>query len=261
MKRILGRKQNLTEESESQWRNVINNIEKYVSRDEVEIATAVARQRIKSIIKGLNAAYSWSGGKDSLVIADLCQSIGVTKCQCFFTDLEYPAWRKFIEENKPNDCDMIKIPIDLNYLANHEEMIFAKGRFFQEWNRQIRQVPLLKLLHNTDINVIVLGHRTIDGNVCGKNGIRFKAANKILFSPIYDWNHELLLAYMHYHNISLPFIYRWRRGFYQGTHCWAERKVKNVEEGYNEVYNIDSSIIIRAAEKIPSAKSFLEGLK
>lgn len=154
MKRILGRKQNLTEESEPQWWNVINHIEKYVSRDEVEIAASLARQKIKSISKECNVAYSWSGGKDSLVIADLCQSIGIKKCQCFFTDLEYPAWRKFIEENKPDGCEMIKIPIDLHYLANHEEMIFAKGRFFQEWNRQIRQIPLLKLLNHTDVNVI-----------------------------------------------------------------------------------------------------------
>ena len=261
MKRVLGRKQSMKPEDEALWWRVIDNIENYVTKREVDDAAVEALDRIKTMTSGKNAAFAWSGGKDSLVIADLCKKLNITRCRCFYTDVEYPAWQKYLEENKPTCCEMIKIPIDLNYLAKHEKIVLNEVRINQVWNKRIRQEPLLKWLHNSDVNVILLGHRAIDGNVCGKGGIRQKAANKFLFSPIHDWSHELLFAYLHYNNIELPFIYRWYRGFYQGTHCWAERTTGTVEEGYREVFSIDSSIVYKAAEFLPTAKKFLEDLK
>ena len=63
---------------------------------------------------------------------------------------------------------------------------------------------------------------------------------------------------MHYNKIDLPLIYKWRKGFYNGTHIWAERKVESIREGYAEVYEIEPQIVIDAAEVLPSAKEFLK---
>ena len=60
--------------------------------------------------------------------------------------------------------------------------------------------------------------------------MRFPKYGGMLYSPIYDWSHELLFAYLHYNQISLPFIYKWERGFYYGTHLWVER------DSWEEVY-------------------------
>ena len=107
---------------------------------------------------------------------------------------------------------------------------------------------------------MILGHRTIDGNVCGKDGVRVQRQGGILLAPIFDWTHELLFAYLHYNKIELPFVYKWPRGFRHGTHNWAERSMDDIDEGYREVYKIDPSVVIQAAEKLPSARKFLEEL-
>ena len=73
------------------------------------------------------ASYSWSGGKDSLVIAELCQSVGIYKCQCFFTELEFPVWKKFLFENAPAGCEFVNVGFGLDYLVEHPEMIFPRG--------------------------------------------------------------------------------------------------------------------------------------
>ena len=261
MKKVLGRKQSMKPADEKVWWNVINHIEEYVSEEEVARATDIARARILKMTSGKKAAYTWSGGKDSLVISDLCQSVGITACQCFYTGLEFPAWKKFLFENAPADCEMIYVDFDLDFLAQHPEMIFANGRISQIWNRKIQQEHLLKYLHNESLDVVIIGHRTIDGNICGKDGVRIQRQGGILYAPIFDWSHELLFAYLHYNKIELPFMYKWVRGFRHGTHNWAERSTPTVDEGYREVYAIDPSIVIQAAEKLPSARQFLEEMK
>lgn len=255
---MLERKQSMKPESEIKWWNVINNIEDYVSRNEVATATAEALGRIKAATTNKKAAYAWSGGKDSLVIGDLCRKAGITKSFCLITELEYPAWSKFLHENKPPDCEMINVGFDLDFLANHQELLFAKGRPAQFWNKQIQAKHIEQYLANNDIDIVILGRRKIDGNSCGRDGFITKRGGKMTCSPIYDWCHELLFAYLHYNAIALPEIYRWRRGFYNGTHLWVDQAEGDFEQGCREVYEIDPSILLKAAEKIPAVKEWLE---
>lgn len=254
MKKVLGRKQSMTEADEIKWWNVINHIEDYVSFEEVKQVTQIAYARILNLTRDKKAAYCWSGGKDSLVISELCRNLGIYDCQCFLTDLEFPDWKNFLLTNAPSNCEFIDTGFDLNFLAEHTELLFAEGKLEQFWNKNIRQKFLKKYIHDKNLEVLILGRRIIDGNVCGKDGILRQSKSGIVYSPIYDWSHELLFAFLHYNNIPIPFIYKWRRGFYFGTHLWCERY------SYNEVYEIDPSVVIKAAEKIPSAKAFLESL-
>lgn len=254
MKKVLGRKQSMKPADEQLWWNVINHIEDYVSREESARATDIARARILKMTNGKKAAYAWSGGKDSLVISDLCRSIGVTACQCFVSGIEYPAWEKFLLLNAPPNCEIINVGFDLDFIAKHDKLLFAQGKIEQFWNVNVRQKYLKKYILDKKLEVLILGRRTIDGNVCGKNGVRIQRQGGIVYSPIFDWSHELLFAYLHYNKIELPFIYRLPRGFFFGTHFWVER------DSFAEVYAIDPSIVVEAARKLPSAKKFLEDL-
>ena len=79
------------------------------------------------------------------------------------------------------------------------------------------------------------------------------------FSPIADTRHEEILAIIHYYHLPMPPIYSWPRGFRVGTHCWASRQwCGSVENGFREVYEIDSSLVEEAANYIPSARQFLQ---
>ena len=82
------------------------------------------------------------------------------------------------------------------------------------------------------------------------------------FSPLAAWSHEHVLAYIHYHQLPLPPIYGWKNGYLCGTHPWPARQwTGGTENGWREVYDIDSSIVIEAAEKIESARAFLKGVR
>ena len=261
IERLLCRKQNMKPADQANWWKIINNIDHYVSRTSVEGATQIVRQKILSITQGKRAAYSWSGGKDSLVIADICQSIGITKCQCIITDVEYPKWESYMRLNAPPVCKMVEVGFGLSYLREHPEMNFPRGKTFQKWYQMVQRNNFTAYMKDENLDVLILGHRTIDGNVCGINGIRRNASGGILYAPLHAWSHEMLFAYLFYHGIELPFIYKWKNGFYQGTHWWPARKVDSVEQGYQEVYEIDKSVVINAAAVLPSAKKFLESVK
>lgn len=261
MKKVLGRKQSMKPADEKVWWDVINNIEEYVSQDEVARATDIARARILKMTSGKKAAYSWSGGKDSLVISSLCRSVGITSCQCLIKFTEFPIWEKWLMKNAPPNCEVLKVGFNLNYLAEHEELLFARGKLGQRWLRDIQQKYFRKYLKERNLDIVILGHRTIDGNVCGKNGVRIQKQGGILYSPIHDWSHELVFAFLHYNKIELPFMYKWYRGFYNGTCGWAQRTAGSVNQAWQEVYDIDPSVVIQAAEKLPSARKFLEEMK
>ena len=59
-----------------------------------------------------------------------------------------------------------------------------------------------------------------------------------------------------------PNIYGWKNGYLCGTHPWPARQwTGGTENGWREVYDIDPSIVIEAAEKIESARAFLKGVR
>ena len=73
-----------------------------------------------------------------------------------------------------------------------------------------------------------------------------------------NWTHEHVLAYIHYHALPLPPIYGWPNGYLCGTHPWPARQHTH-GNGWQEVYDIDPSVVTAAAEKIDGARRFLEG--
>ena len=70
------------------------------------------------------------------------------------------------------------------------------------------------------------------------------------------------MPYIHYHQLPLPPIYGWKNGYLCGTHPWPARQwTGSIENGWREVYDIDPSIVLAAAEKIDSARAFLKGVQ
>ena len=227
MKRILGRKQRIDNQL---WLDAMNQIEDLVSADELEEAVRKVREDIREKTAGKKVAYCWSGGKDSIVLSKICRQEGITDCMFAHTELEYPEFLGWCLSNLPEGCEVINTRQDLDWLARHQEMIFPKGKELNAWYSGVQRTGFTKYFFDHQLDMIMVG-----------------------------WPHEMTLAYIHYHGLQLPPIYGWKNGFRCGTHPWPSRMyMEDLHQGYSEVWEIDPDISRGAAEKIDSARAFLE---
>lgn len=256
---MLGRKQNISNE---EWLEAMSNIEQTVTRKEIEKLTAATIKDIYKHVKGINPAYAWSGGKDSIVLGHICEQAGISKSLIGVCNLEYPAFMKWIEENKPKNCQIINTGQDIKWLSTHQRMLFPeKSDIAARWFSIVQHSAQRKYCIENDIDILILGRRKADGNYVGKGENIYTDCKGITrYSPLSDWRHEDILAYIHYNNLKLPPIYNWYNGYKCGTHPWPARQWTK-GNGWAEVYNIDSTIIEEAAEYIPKAAAFLRGVR
>ena len=258
MKQIIGTKHRSTN---AQWLDAVAHIEDLISDQEVERYAETALERIDRAATGKHAAFAYSGGKDSIFLADLCGKLGIREGYFAYCDLDYPAFIEWVTKHKPAGVSMMHTGFGLDLLVEHPELIFARGAVGQRWHQISQRGPFTEMFFVNHLDVLLVGHRTIDANVCGQDGYIQKNNGEVRYAPLYDWPHEALLGYIHYHKLALPPIYGWKDGYTQGTHAWPERDYcETLEQGYREVYDIDPSIVVNAAKKIPSAAAFLRAM-
>lgn len=254
----LGRKQNISNEA---WLKAVATIEKAVSRKELDDLTAETVKAVKKAVKGKKAAYAWSAGKDSIVLGHICEQAGVTDSLIGVCDLEYPDFKAWIEANKPAGCEVINTHQDIDWLAAHQEMLFPQSAATAaKWFSIVQHRAQREYFKSHDLDILILGRRRADGNFVGRGANIYTDGKGVTrYSPLSEWKHEHILAYIHYHQLSLPPIYSWHNGYLCGTHPWPARQwTGSVENGWREVCDIDKSIVISAAEKIESAAHFLK---
>lgn len=258
MNNILGRKQRI---KNSEWLNAMENIESLVSKKDLELLVKKTVADIKKKTKGKKAAFAWSAGKDSLVLDQICHMAGINACVLVVCNLEYPAFLKWVEANKPPELEIINTGQDLRWLSNHPHMLFPQdSKAAAQWFHIVQHRGQARYYKDHELNVLLLGRRRADGNYVGKGeNIYTNGQGVTRYSPLSEWSHEQVLAFIHYYNVALPPIYEWKNGYLCGTHPWAARQwTGSVENGWKEVYEIDHSVVREAAEHIPSAKEFLE---
>ena len=258
MNNILGRKQRI---KNSEWLNAMENIESLVSKKDLESLVKKTVADIKRKTKGKKAAFAWSAGKDSLVLGQICHMAGINACVLVVCNLEYPAFLKWVEANKPPELEIINTGQDLRWLSNHPHMLFPQdSKTAAQWFHIVQHRGQARYYKDHELDVLLLGRRRADGNYVGKGeNIYTNGQGVTRYSPLSEWSHEQVLAFIHYYNVALPPIYEWKNGYLCGTHPWAARQwTGSVENGWKEVYEIDRSVVKEAAEHIPSAKAFLE---
>ncbi len=255
---MLRKKQKATN---ADWIDTANKIEKIITKDELDKLIKITVKEIKQKVKGKKAAYAWSGGKDSIVLSKICEAAGVTASMIGICDLEYPAFLKWVEENKPDGCTIINTKQNLEWLAKHEDMLFPQDSAkASRWFSIVQHRAQQQYFKDNELDILILGRRKSDGNYVG-NGDNIYTNGKGItrYSPLADWSHEHILAYIHYYKLSVPPIYEWKNGYICGTHPWAARQwTGSIENGWQEVYGIDPSIVEHAAEYLQSAKTFLK---
>lgn len=256
----LTRKQSMKNE---EWLNAIAEIESTVPKKELmQLVNATVKQ-IKQTVKGKTAAYAWSAGKDSIVLGSLCEKAGIKMSMCGVCNLEYPAFMKWINENKPEQCEIINTGQDLTWLAKHQDMLFPQdSKKAARWFAIVQHKAQQDYFKDKNLDMLILGRRRADGNYVGRDGIYTNQNGITRYSPLSEWKHEHILAYIHYFELPLPPIYEWKNGYLCGTHPWPARQwTESIENGWKEVYDIDKNIVIEAAEYIDSAKTFLSEVR
>lgn len=254
----LGRKQSIKNED---WLEAMANIENAVSRADLDSITSETIQDIRIKTESKKTAYAWSAGKDSIVLGHICEAAGIQDCMIGVCNLEYPAFIRWIEDNKPARCEVINTGQDIDWLVKHPEMLFPQDSAKAgHWFHIVQHTAQAKYFKSHELDMIILGRRRADGNFVGRGSNIYTDGRSVTrFSPLAGWTHEQLLAYIHYHKLPLPPIYGWPNGYLCGTHPWPARQwTGGIENGWREVYGIDPSIVIATAEKIESAKCFLD---
>lgn len=262
---MLNKKQNI--KTNKEWLEAFENCTDIYSYYEIADLQRKAILNIQEVAeKYKNICNGWIAGKDSIVIQHLIESSGIKSTPIIWRGInEYPAMKIWIEKNKPDG--LIEEIIDkytLDYLEQHPEYLFCKGKTRQKW-MQTKWLRQHKDIKKYNFDLFIAGRRIKDGNQCGSKENNY-IANKgtyDVFSPIAEWNAEQLLAYIKYNHINLPPFYKWDRGFLIGSIAmgeWTERAIMNKSEYevWQELYNIDKSIVINASEKLSSARNFLE---
>lgn len=261
MANVFGRKQRI---KNSEWIEALADIEDKVSKKELDQLVSKTVKEIKKKAKGKKAAYAWSGGKDSLVLGDLCRMSGIMPCVLVICDLEYKAFIEWVEAKKPPKLSIINTGQDMEWLVAHPQMLFPQdSKTAAQWFHIVQHRGQEKYYKEEQLDMLLLGRRRADGNYVGRGDNIYTNSHGVTrYSPLSEWSHEQVLAYIHYHSLEMPPIYRWKNGYLCGTHPWPARQWTGcVENAWAEIYEIDHSIVIEAAERIKSAKKFLESLK
>lgn len=260
MERVLGKKQSIQNE---EWLKAEKRIEELVSREVLDEKVRSTVEEIRQMTDGKKVAYAWSAGKDSLVLGEICRDSGVTDCMMAICNLEYPAFLKWVDRYKPKELEIINTGQDLEWLSKHLKMLFPRdSATAAKWFSIVQHRAQAKYYKAHELDLLLLGRRRADGNYCGRGSNIYTDGKGITrYSPLAAWSHEEILAYIHYHKLAIPPIYGWKNGFLCGTHPWPARQwTGSIENGWEEVYEIDQDIVKKAAEFIESAAEFLKSL-
>lgn len=259
---MLGIKQR---EKNNNFLSVLNNIEKYISKKQIENKINKTIFDIKKNVSNKKIGQAWSGGKDSVVldfvlkeaIGEYPSVIGMTR------ELEYPEFMQFVTDNMPNDLTVHMTNHTIKWLSEHIDYLFPQNsNIASKWFKMVQHKAQDTFFKEQKLDILCTGRRKLDCNYIGTNGLYVNKNTKVLrYSPIYDWTHEEVLGCIIYFNLPMAPFYKWKNGFIVGSGNWAARQwTGDIQSAWNEVYSIDQSIVKKASKYIQSAEIYVRNM-
>lgn len=251
---MLGRKKN---NSNEEWKRAFDVADKLIPKTQAEDIVCEAVNRLKLELRGETPVCCWSGGKDAQVVRLIYELAGFdvfTMGSC--REIEYPAFLKWVDENKPDGLEIYQADIDVRLFNRKPRLIFPETAADAYWYYQnINQQAWKKSAAKHGASCIVLGHRALDGNQKGKTWeVDGRPVRKVF--PIWELTHEEIFAIIKHFDLPLAPFYGWKNGFVEGTHTVLARSGKaGKREAARDVCEIDPEILPRLAKKIPYINS------
>lgn len=264
---MLGRKQGIA--SNDEWLSAYETCCSAVSRERCDELAEATADRIASVLRGYRKpASGWCAGKDSIVLEHLLARFGFGHDPFMWRGVnDYPAMEAWIEANRPDGLrESVIGKFDLEFLEEHPDYLFCQGNTRQKWMAEKWKRQRADM-EGDGYDVLILGRRKKDGNQCGRAEDAYVARKGACdsFSPLADWTHEELLAYIRYNGLELPPFYSWPNGFLYGSVAmgeWTERPAMGRPESavWDEIMQIDPSIPEAAASRLTSARRYLDSI-
>jgi 3'-phosphoadenosine 5'-phosphosulfate sulfotransferase (PAPS reductase)/FAD synthetase len=235
----------------------------YRRPDVLTARTLVARaaHRLQSTLDRLgvtSAAYSWSGGKDSMACHLVAKAAGYAdRGVVVLTSLEYPAFDHWVQDHAPAGCVTWRRPLDLHWLADHPDWLFpTTSTAAARWFAMVQHRGQREYMRSHTATALLMGRRVADGNHCGDGGVYRDREGFWRVSPIWDWSHEDVLCVLGANRLELAPCYGWPEGFRVATGPWPKRRrhPDGLGATWRLVHQIDPSVVAQAAlYSIPGA--------
>lgn len=198
-----------------------------------------------------STAYSWSGGKDSMACHLVAEAAGYAdRGVLVLTQLEYPAFDRWVAGHAPASCLIGRRPLDLHWLADHPDWLFPEtSTQSARWFATVQHHGQRAYMRSTSANALLMGRRLADGNHCGPDGVYLDREGFWRVSPIYDWSHEDVLCVLGANQLELAPCYGWPEGFRVATGPWPKRRrhPDGLAATWRLVHQIDPSVVAQAA--------------
>lgn len=244
---------------------VLNNIESIITKTEIDNKIDKTIIDIKKNIGNKKIGLAWSGGKDSVVLEFILRNvdknypsvIGMTR------ELEYPEFMKFVTDNMPLNLNVHMTKHTIKWLSENLKYLFPQdSNIASRWFKMVQHEAQDNFFKNEKLDILCTGRRKLDCNYTGVNGMYINKNTKVFrYSPIYDWTHEEIIGAIKYYNLPLAPFYKWKNGFVVGSGNWAARQwTGSIYSAWNEVYNIDPNIVLKASKYIDSANNYVRNL-
>jgi len=257
---MIPRKQNT---DQAMWLESLAKIDAEYPTAQFEALLAKTVKQIKKVCGKKKVALAWSGGKDSLVLQKVCEQVGIDKSVLVISNLEYPSFLTWVAEYRPAGLEIINTGQDILWLEKNQKMLFPKeAAIASRWFHIVQHRGQSQYFKENNLKLLLLGRRKADGNYVGTKGENIYTNKQGItrYSPISDWTHEDVLKAISYFQITLPPLYFCKDGFKIGTGPWPARPYTGtVENGWQEVYDIEPGVVVAAAEHIEMARFFLLG--
>jgi hypothetical protein len=249
------------------WLPVRDHFYAHPDRDRARYLIRQAAGRLQSTLDRLSvtfAAYSWSGGKDSMACHLVAEAAGYADCGVVvLTHLEYPAFDQWVATHRPDGCATWRRPLGINWLAGHPDWLFpTTSAAAARWFAKVQHTGQREYMRATPASALLMGRRVADGNHCGPGGVYRDRDGFWRVSPIYDWSHEDVLCVLGAHRLELAPCYSWPEGFRVATGPWPKRRrhPDGLAATWRLVHQIDPQVVATAAAAgIEGAGACLDG--